>query len=356
MKKFITFLCALLFNAVAGACLATAVGISPVAGALGAEAIASIPSLFSSSAAVPGILQAGILKELWTGELIKALRGGLEHTWLDGIPDVSSAVDNDVIHLVDVGADPDVLVNNTTYPISIQDLTDSDKTISLDKFQTKATPVTDDELHAISYDKMSRVIESHRNAIDDSKFAKAAHAFCAASNTANTPIVTTTGDRDAATGRLKLTRSDLLAAKAAMDKLGVPAQNRRLVLCSDHVNDILGWSEEFSRQYNLDNVNGKVGRLYGFDIYEASETPLYTTAGAKKALGATASAGEFKSSFAFYTPRVFKASGSTKMYYSDANTDPLYQRNLVNFRHYFIALPKKADAGVTIVSGYKATA
>ena len=153
-----------------------------------------------------------------------------------------------------------------------------------------------------------------------------------------------------------MTREDLIKAKAAMDKLGVPAQNRRLVLCSDHVNDILGWSEEFSRQYNLDNINGKVGRLYGFDIYEAAETPLYTTTGAKKAMGTTASAGEFKASFAFYTPRVFKATGSTKMYYSEASTDPLNQRNLVNFRHYFIALPKKADAGVTIRSGYQANA
>lgn len=355
MKKFISLICAFLFNAIMGACFATAVGISPVAGVLGAEAIASVPSLFSGSAAT-GILRAGVLKELWTGELINSLRVGLEHSWLDGIPDVTSAVDNDVIHLVDVGVDPDVLINNTTYPIDIQNLSDTDKTISLDKFQTKATPVTDDELHAISYDKMSRVIESHKNALADSKFAKAAHAFCAASNTATTPIITTSGERDAATGRLKMTREDLIKAKAAMDKLGVPAQNRRLVLCSDHVNDILGWSEEFSRQYNLDNVNGKVGRLYGFDIFEAAETPLYTTAGAKKALGATASAGEFKASFAFYTPRVFKATGSTKMYYSEASTDPLNQRNLVNFRHYFIALPKKADAGVTIRSGYQANA
>ena len=37
-----------------------------------------------------------------------------------------SLVNNDVIHLVDVGVDPDVLVNNTTYPIDLQALDDAD--------------------------------------------------------------------------------------------------------------------------------------------------------------------------------------------------------------------------------------
>lgn len=356
MKRFLTLVTALLFNALVGAAVAFGAGFSPVAGILGAEAVASIPGLFTSAPAQTGILRAGILRELWTGEMVKALRGGLEHTWLDGIPDYTAAVENDVIHMVDIVGDPDVLVNNTNYPIAIQALTDQDISISLDKYQTKATPITDDELHALSYDKMSRVIESHKNAIQDAKFAKAAWNFCAASNTATTPVLATSGARDAATGRLAMTRADLIGMKKAMDDLGVPAQNRRLVLCSDHVNDILGWSEEFVRQYNLDNVNGKVGRLYGFDIYEASENPLYTTAGAKKSLGAAASAGEFKCSFAFYTPRAFKASGSLVPYFSEASRDPQNQQNLANFRHYFIAKPKKADAGVVMRSAYQANA
>ncbi|MBR0165279.1 MAG: hypothetical protein IJQ13_00155, partial [Prevotella sp.] len=44
--------------------------------------------------------------------------------------------------------------------------------------------------------------------------------------------------------------------------------------------------------------------------------------------------------------------GSTKMYWSPAETDPEYQRNKVNFRHYFIAMPKKMDAGVVMYSAY----
>lgn len=353
LKMFFTLLSALVFNAVIGATMGGAVGIDPVSGAIGANGVAAVCGLFNMAPA--GALREGVLTEVWTGELVKYLRRGLEATFLDGIPDASSLAENDVIHLVDVGVDPDVLVNNTTYPIPLQALDDADITISLDKFQSKVTPITDDELYALSYDKMARVKESHGNAINDAKFAKAAHALCATQNSPTTPVLVTTGERDADTGRLKLTVQDIINMKRSLDKLKVPSQNRRLVLCTDHVNDLLETSQAFKEQYNINRTDGTVGRLFGFDIYEFANNPLYTTAGKKKDVGAAASAGEFQCSFAFYTPRVFKCTGSTKMYYSEASTDPEYQRNKINFRHYFICMPKKADAGVVMRSGYQAS-
>ena len=248
-----------------------------------------------------------------------------------------------------------MLINNTTYPIPMQALEDKDIAISLDKFQSKVTPITDDELYAISYDKMARVKESHGNAINDAKFAKAAHALCATEHTAKTPVLKTSGDADEETGRKRLTPNDLVEMKRALDKLKVPSENRRLVLCPDHVNDLLLVSQNFREQYNIDRNTGKVGNLYGFQIYEYGNNPVYTTAGKKKAVGAAAADGEFQCSFAFYTPRVFKATGSTKMYFSEAQKDPEYQRNKINFRHYFICMFKKADAGVVMMSGYAAT-
>lgn len=352
MIRLFTMITAVLVNCVMGSTLAAVVGVDPTVGAVGLNVVAA-----TFGNVVPaGGLCAGVYTEIWTGELVKHLRRGLEATWLDGIPDSSSIVNNDVIHLVEVGVDPDVLINNTTYPIPLQALEDQDIAIQLDKFQTKVTPVTDDELYAISYDKMSRVKESHGNAINDSKFQKAAHALCASQNSATTPVLVTTGERDADTGRIKLCMQDIINLKRAMDKLNVPAQGRRLVLCSDHVNDLLETDQRFKEQYNLDRGNGTVGRQYGFDIYEFANNPLYTTAGVKKTVGASADTGEFQCSFAFYVPRVFKATGSTKMYFSEAKNDPEYQRNKINFRHMFICMPKKADAGGVIRSGYQAAA
>lgn len=352
MIRLIAMIGAVLVNCLMGSTLAAVVGVDPAVGAVGLNVLAATVGNVSPA----GSLRAGVYTEIWTGELVKYLRRGLEATWLDGIPDSSSIVNNDVIHLVEVGVDPDVLINNTTYPIPLQALEDADIAIQLDKFQTKVTPVTDDELYAISYDKMSRVKESHGNAINDSKFAKAAHALCAQEHSGTTPVLTTTGARDADTGRLKLCVQDLINLKRAMDKLRVPSDNRRLVLCTDHVNDLLETDQKFKEQYNINRTDGTIGRLYGFNIYEFGNNPLYTTAGKKKAVGATAETGEFQCSFAFYVPRVFKATGSTKMYYSEASTDPEYQRNKINFRHYFVCMPKKADAGGVIMSGYQAEA
>lgn len=353
MKKnrLLALTMAVLFNCITGSVFGAVLGFSPVEGALGMNCIASMVG----GKVAQGALRAGVYKEVWTGELVKQLRRGLEATWLDGIPDASSIVENDVIHLVDVGVDPDVLINNTTYPIDLQALDDKDISIDLDKFQTKVTPITDDELYGISFNKVSRVKESHANAINDAKFAKAAHALCAKQNTTKTPVLKTTGERDAVTGRKKMTKSDLLALKRAMDALHVPASGRRLVLCSDHINDLLDIEQTFREQFNINRNDGTVGRLYRFDIYEFANNPIYTKAGVKKDVGATADTGEFQCSFAFYVPRIFKATGSTKMYWSPAENDPEYQRNKINFRHYFICMPKKEDAGAVMMSDYSAS-
>lgn len=339
----------LLFNCIMGAIIASFLGLDVLVGAVVANMLAIAVGQF-----VPkGVACDGVLTEVWTGELIRALRANLEASWLNGVPDQSSVVDNDVIHMVDVGADPQVLVNNTTYPIDVQELEDGDKTFSLDKFQTKVVPVTDDELYARSYDKMARVKESCANALNDTKYAKAAHALCAKKSTETTPVLVTTGAVDPVTKRVKLCLLDVVNLKRVLDNLGVPSTQRRLVLCPDHVNDLLESEQSFREMYNINRSDGTIGKLYGFEVYEYGGNPTYSSTGEKNALGAVPKAGEFQCSFAFYVPRVFKATGSTKMYYSAAETDPQQQRNLVSYRHYFICLPKKEDAGAVIYSGYK---
>ena len=283
----------------------------------------------------------GVYTEVWTGELVKQLRGGMTASWLDGVSDYSAAVNNEVVHLVDVGGDPDVLINNTTYPIAAQELEDGDIALGLDKFQTKKTAVSDDQLFAISYDKMGSVIERHGDAITIAKFKKAAHALAPNSNTAKTPVVPTSGEDD--NGRKKCTRKDIIALKRKLDALQIPTAGRRLVLCSDHVNDLLEDDQKFRDQY-YNYTSGKIANMYGFEVYEFENCPYFTKEGTKVPFKNSPSGTDHQASFCFYTKRVFRAQGSTKMYYRDAQTNPDYQQNEVNFRHYYIVLPKKMEA------------
>lgn len=341
MKKVFAFLLAVMVNCILGATLATAAGLAPVLGAVALNAVGCVHMMPAGS------LLSGVYTEIWTGEVVKKLRDDEHGTWLEGIPDYSANAENDVIHLIVAGADPDVLINNTTYPIDVQNITDTDKAISLDKFQTKATPVTDDELYAISYDKMASVKERHGDAITDKKIAKAIHAFAPASHTALTPVIETSGEAD--NGRQRITRTDVIHLKKYFDVMKAPKKGRRLVLCSDHVQDLLLVDQKFAEQY-YKYESGRITNMYGFDVYEDTDMPVYTTAGAKKSFGAAADTGEFQASVAFVVKRMWKASGSTSMYYSEAKTDPQNQRNLVNFRHYFVALPKKNEAIGAIMS------
>lgn len=288
-----------------------------------------------------GAALEGVYTEVWTGELVKQLRGGMTASWLDGVSDYSAAVNNEVVHLVDVGGDPDVLINNTTYPIAAQELEDGDIALGLDKFQTKKTAVSDDQLFAISYDIMGSVIERHGDAITIAKFKKAAHALAPNSNTAKTPVVPTSGEDD--NGRKKCTRKDIIALKRKLDDLQIPAAGRRLVLCSDHVNDLLEDDQKFRDQY-YNYTSGKIANMYGFEVYEFENCPYFTKEGTKVPFKNSPSGTDHQASFCFYTKRVFRAQGSTKMYYRDAQTNPDYQQNEVNFRHYYIVLPKKMEA------------
>lgn len=334
----ITIFSKLIINMFIGVVLAQFLGVPEAYGAIGGAVVPLAAGAFMPQ----GALCEGVFTEIWTGELVKRLRGGMTASWLDGVSDYSAAVNNEVVHLVDVGGDPDVLINNTTYPIPAQELEDGDIALGLDKFQTKKTVVSDDTLFAISYDKIGSVIERHGDAITIGKFKKAAHAVAPQSDTDTTPVIQTSGEAGA-DGRKKLTRKDIIALKRRLDAQGYPATGRRLVLCSDHVNDLLEEDQKFRDQY-YNYTSGKIANMYGFEVYEFENCPFYTKEGTKVPYKTTPSGTDHQASFCFYTKRLFRAQGSTKMYYKDAVTNPDNQANEVNFRHYYVVLPKKNEA------------
>ena len=328
------FVASVAFNSAAGAALASVAGFSPVAGVIGGNVAGLL-----LGALPKGCACATVFTEVWTGEMVKAFRTAAESLgWYDRIKSYDQYVDNDVIHFTELGGDPEVLVNNTTYPLDIETLTDADKPISLDHFDTTATPVTDDELHACSYDKMASVQERHREALKEKVRQKAIHAIAPAENKTESPVLLTTGADDGT--RKKFTATDLLALKKSFDKMRVPKKDRVLVMCSDHVNDLLETEQKFKEHYNINQTEGKICRLYGFDIYEYDGTPYYNATTKKKlAWGAATADTDMQASVAFYGGRMMKANGSVQFYHSEASKDPLYHRNLVNFRKWGICLP-----------------
>lgn len=297
---------------------------------------------------------AGVKKEIWTGQVLDYLTTADKDSFLDGIADYSQYVSSvgdeaEAIHLVDMGVMPDVLINNTTYPIPIQALDEADVVIQLDKYQTTATPITDDELYALSYKKMQTVRTRHGQALQISKTGKSIHALSPLGNTDKMPVLITTGGNDG-TGRKRLLWEDVLRLKSELDNLEVPEDGRRLVLSKDHENDLISLDQTFKDKF-YNRTSGQVFNQLGFDIYSYSRNPYYNpSTKVKLSYGAIPTETDRRATIFFSLHRAAKAIGWMKMYFSEASTDPLNQRNLINFRHNHIVLPTKEEARGAIIS------
>ena len=304
---------------------------------------------------VKGLLFAGVYREIWTGELVESFQPEIEASFLSEIPDESRHVqsssngENQVIHLVDIGADPEVLINNTTYPIGYETLTDGDIAFQLDKFTTVATKVSDDELYAISDDKIAVVNKKHKNAILAKKFAKATHALAPQAHTINTPVIGTSGATVA--GKKLATVNDVIDLGGAMSAAGIPDDgNRILVLNTVHNTGIVKEVKDFYKDY-LNIATGQLRPLFhGFKVYLYHAMPFYLAAdNTKVAFGAVFNPATHNvASVAFYAPDMFRAEGSTKMYYDEPDTQN--QAAAVNYRHYYLVSPKKARAIAALVT------
>lgn len=350
MKTFLRFICALLLAAFSGGVFAATAGLPAVPVIGGLAVVSMIPSSPQHS------LRSGVYTEVWTREVVKQFTQGLTDTFLDGVLDYSQYVSGDsesqVIHSSYFGVEPDVLINNSTYPIAIQELNGSDIPISLDKYQTKATPITDDELGALSYDKMGLVKTVHGDAITRNRLKKAIHAFGPASHTTDHPVLLTTGTADA-NGRKRLIWNDVIALRQAYAEAGIEIDMLRLVLCQTHVNDLLIEENSDFKKLYANFQNGVVNSNLGFEIRQFDNNPYYTVSTKTKlSFGAIPSAStDTQASVCFPLRKVGKASGITKMYWSKAENDPLTQRNLINFRNYFVALPLVTKGFAAIISG-----
>ncbi|MXV37680.1 hypothetical protein GO491_03145 [Flavobacteriaceae bacterium Ap0902] len=271
--------------------------------------------------------------EIWLDRVIQNLVQGDAPDFLDGVNELDGNVievgDKNLLHIPTTSFSPDVLINNSTYPLAIQEYTDDEVVISLDKYQTKATKVTDDQVIGAAYDKIDATTKSHTNKINATKYRKAIHSLAPDKAKDSNIVLELKGD--------ECTYDDLVALKEKCDDAGWPEDGRRLVLCSKHWNALLKDRKNFGDQL----VNYKKGEvapfIAGFEIKKYNFTPVYKTDKTKKAYGEVADTSDKSASVVFVLENTGKKTGLTKQYFSEAANNPETQANLLNYRHYFIA-------------------
>lgn len=354
--SFVAVICNIFLAIFVGVLLHTAFDFDPFITAGTILFFGTVLQLIFPDAFPKGSAMAGVYREIWTGELVESFQPEIEASFLNEITDYSQYVqssaggENEVIHLVDIGADPEVLINNTTYPIGYEELEDGDIAFSLDKYDTKATKVTEDELYAITYDKIGTANKKHKNAILAKKFGKAVHALAPASHDVATPVVGTTGA--VVNGKKQCSVDDIINLAAAMNDAGIPDDgNRILVLNTKHVSDILKEVKNFYKDYaNIGKAAELKALFYGFKTYVYHNNPFYVAAtNTKAAYGAVFNPATHNvASVAFYAPDMFRAEGSTKMYYDEPNTQTRF--TALNYNHRYLVSPKKARSIAALVT------
>lgn len=289
--------------------------------------------------------------EIWLKRVIQNITKQTKAPWLDGIPELDgdftvleegSASEMTIIKIPRANFNPDVLINNNVYPIPIQAYDDDNIVVSIDKYQSKATSVSDDQIIGSAYDKIDATTRSHTNAILAKKYRKAIHTIAPASHTAKTPVIAATGP--VVNGAATLLYEDLVALKDAFDAAEIDEEGRRLVLSTRHWNDILLDRKNFGDKLVNYNTGEPAPVIAGFALFQYGGNPLFTDAGVKKAFGAVKAAGDRQGSVAFWTGGIAKKTGLTKQYFKPAKEDPENQANLLNYRHYFMAMPYDSEA------------
>ena len=126
----------LFFNLVVAFILGAFLQISPVF-AMGGSLIAG--TLLSFAPHGSGILMAGLQKEIWTDILLEQFYP--QNSFIAEARDMSSLVEYNTINLAEVGANPSVLIDNSSYPIAVTSRTDLPKTLALKTLDTTSTVV-----------------------------------------------------------------------------------------------------------------------------------------------------------------------------------------------------------------------
>lgn len=344
MKAIISFFFTLILVAFLSAPLAEKVGITP--NAAFAITFLLVVAVGVLDAVYPvkftGVFYTnGLATQVWVKQIKEKFYAAFPH--LSRAVDMSEHVNNDIINMADAGVDPEVLINNTTYPISVEEREDGALTFELDTYDTVNTVVRNAEQKELSYNKMESVIKGHRNKLAETCAAKATHAWAPSTDSADTPIIATTGAASTMQSSRKAFQiADIANAQQKFDLAKVPQTGRVMVLHPTHRAELLAQDATLQKAFaNL--KTGEVFQLFGFDIYVSTLTSRYNKdTGAKIAYSAAAQSTDSVSSQFYHEEEVMKADGTLDMFSSIK--DPESRGDTVGFQKRFIGLPIRSKA------------
>lgn len=116
-----------------------------------------------------------------------------DRTFLSRSVDMTAMVEYNKINLAEAGVAPDVLVDNTDFPVPTASRNDTALELPLHTFDTKNTVVRNVEEMETAYAKMESVVRQHRNTLQAKTAAYAANSWAPTKAADLTPVKPTAG-------------------------------------------------------------------------------------------------------------------------------------------------------------------
>lgn len=295
-----------------------------------------------------GFAFAGVNKEIWISDIMEGFYPASD--FLSRAVDMSAWVEFNTINLAEAGVDPNVLINNTTYPVATTPRTDNPLVLPLATYDSENTVVRNVEEMESAYDKRASVTRQHQNAIRKKTVQHALHNYAPNATAAYTPVNITSGAADAAAGGTKaMTLKDVTLIAEAFSKLDAPSEGRMAVLHPTHLRQLLNEDATLNKIF-MDQKEGQPLRYAGFDMYVNSQTARYnTTTSAKVAFGAAPAGTDSVASTLFFVgSEVMRADGTWDMFVREK--DPEQRGDIIGFQKRGLYLPIRSKLQAAVFS------
>lgn len=274
-----------------------------------------------------------IQKEIWVNYLIENLFKKNEFINF-AVNDDAFVLAGAVVHKPQAGTAVGAVKNRDVLPAQIKKRADVDVTYVLDEFTTDPILIPNAETVELSYDKIASVLGEHVNVLAQLTAEEILYNWVVANSGgfAAATVIRTTGSAVAAhlpsaTGnRKKFIKEDLKAARFQLNKQNISNDGRYALISSDMMDQLLDDADLKARDNSmeLDMRNGRVMRLYGFELIERSTTLIYDNAGTPvvRALSATAAVTDNDTAICWQRGQVARALGTVDFFEDTKN--PLY--------------------------------
>lgn len=240
------------------------------------------------------VVRNEVLKRLFTSDLQQKLYP--DNSFYKGAQVDQSGWENEIVEIPqDEDGEAEVVVNAKTLPLPISIEEDKKLTYQADELVTKPTVVTWNNQLLVSYNKREAKLKKHRKSLEKQIAERILFGW---SPTQATWIRQTTGSTTrpasapGATGtRKKANEEDFRWAAEMFDKCDIPDDGRRRVVVPPGMKqDIWDIMKAYGQGTDFNNFlrgEGKLGKLFSFDVYLRSITQRYTEASLplKKAVG-----------------------------------------------------------------------